>query len=252
MKQIVFFIAIIGSVAVVGAAGFFLFRGGDDGRGDSVAVANFAECEAAGYAVMESFPRQCRAPSGQLFVEDIGNELEKIDLIRVATPRPNEAITSPLTIEGEARGYWFFEASFPIRLLDDAGRQIATVISQSQGEWMTQDFVPFEAVLEFEAPASSIGTLVFERNNPSGLRQHEDELVMPIRFQAATQSRARDGCVITGCSSQVCEDEEIITTCEFRPEYACYNAAICERQINGQCGWTMSSSLQQCLRSVGG
>ena len=34
-------------------------------------VANFEECAAAGNAVMESYPRQCRSADGRLFVEEI-------------------------------------------------------------------------------------------------------------------------------------------------------------------------------------
>ena len=34
-------------------------------------ITNFAECAKAGYPVMESYPRQCRVPGGELFVEEI-------------------------------------------------------------------------------------------------------------------------------------------------------------------------------------
>jgi len=34
-------------------------------------VTSFAECEKAGYPVMESYPRQCRVPGGALFVEAV-------------------------------------------------------------------------------------------------------------------------------------------------------------------------------------
>ncbi len=34
-------------------------------------ITSFEECAEAGYAVMESYPRQCRTPDGQLFVEEI-------------------------------------------------------------------------------------------------------------------------------------------------------------------------------------
>jgi len=54
-------------------------------------------------------------------------------------------------------------------------------------------------------------------------------------------------CRVTGCSSQVCADQDVITTCEFRPEFACYTNAVCERQADNQCGWTMTSELQACL-----
>ena len=59
---------------------------------------------------------------------------------------------------------------------------------------------------------------------------------------------ARDGCYIGGCSAQVCsEDPDVMTTCEFLEEYACYQTATCERQADGQCGWTETESLQQCI-----
>lgn len=57
-------------------------------------------------------------------------------------------------------------------------------------------------------------------------------------------------CYIGGCSSQVCSDEEgVSSTCEFREEYACYRTAKCERQATGQCGWTETSELSMCLNS---
>lgn len=55
-------------------------------------------------------------------------------------------------------------------------------------------------------------------------------------------------CIKTGCSGQVCSDEDVITTCEFRPEYECYQKAKCERQANGQCGFTDTPELRRCLR----
>lgn len=55
-------------------------------------------------------------------------------------------------------------------------------------------------------------------------------------------------CYIGGCSAQICSDQEgVASTCEFRAEYACYQGATCERQSNGQCGWTETSKLLQCL-----
>lgn len=54
-------------------------------------------------------------------------------------------------------------------------------------------------------------------------------------------------CIKTGCSSQVCADHDVITTCEFRPEYACYKKAACERQADGNCGFTKTRELTECL-----
>src|SRR5207249_2872148 len=54
-------------------------------------------------------------------------------------------------------------------------------------------------------------------------------------------------CFKTGCSNQVCADHNVVTTCEFRPEYACYQSAACERQSDGHCGFTRTAELDKCL-----
>ncbi len=146
-------------------------------------VSDFISCAEAGYPIMESYPRQCKTPEGQSFKEDIGNELEKDNLIRIAEPRPNGRISSPLVVKGVARGNWFFEASFPVRLLDAEGRELAVAVAQAKDEWMTTEFVPFEATIIFEKPSVTSGTLVLEKDNPSGLPEHDDELTIPVRFR---------------------------------------------------------------------
>lgn len=188
-----------------------------------VSISNFKECVDAGNPVMESYPRQCRA-NNQTFVEDvtlpeeplIGGDTDEggcligagyswceikqkclrvweepceegthTSLIRVSSPAENQEITSPLTIEGEAVGNWFFEASFPVVLVNWDGLIIAQGIATAQSDWMTTDFVPFEAVLEFEADTqvSNRGALILKKDNPSGLPQYDDALEIPVLFK---------------------------------------------------------------------
>ena len=119
-------------------------------------------------------------------IEYFGNELEKKDLIHISSPRPNQAVQSPLVITGEARGYWFFEASFPIVLTDWDGLIIGQGIAQAKSDWMTADFVPFEATLAFTADKnaySNRGTLILRKDNPSGLPEHDDALEIPVELQ---------------------------------------------------------------------
>lgn len=55
-------------------------------------------------------------------------------------------------------------------------------------------------------------------------------------------------CYVGGCSSQLCTDEpNAISTCEYTASYACYQGATCERQESGECGWTPTPALAQCL-----
>ena len=104
------------------------------------------------------------------------------DLIKVFSPRAEAVISSPLEVTGEARGTWYFEASFPVYLYDANGQELAVTPAQAQGEWMTTEFVPFRATMEFETNAKE-GFLVFQKDNPSDLRELDDEFRIPVRFK---------------------------------------------------------------------
>lgn len=147
-------------------------------------VTSFDECVAAGSLVMDSYPRQCQ-DSGRSFTEDIGNVLEKLDFIRIEYPRPNQVITSPLVIKGEARGSWFSEASFPIFLTRWDGKILAQGIATAKSDWMTTEFVPYEATLTFVADVdihNKRGSLILRKDNPSGLPEHDNALEIPVFF----------------------------------------------------------------------
>ena len=73
-----------------------------------------------------------------------------------------------------------------------------------------------------------------------------DEIIQP------PLSREEWPCIKTGCSGQICSDDDIITTCEFREEYACYKTAVCERGQDGKCGWRDTKELSMCLKSAKG
>lgn len=111
---------------------------------------------------------------------------EKPDLIVVDAPRIGDRISSPLTVSGRARGTWYFEASFPVRLVDQDGNNIPLTppYITADGEWMTTEFVPFSAILTFTPPLSGTrGTLIFQKDNPSGLPEHDNSLEFPVVFR---------------------------------------------------------------------
>ena len=108
----------------------------------------------------------------------------KSNLIVLDSPKPYAIVASPLTISGKARGNWYFEADFPIRIEDANGKVLGKHYAEAQGEWMTENFVPFRGTLSFSAPSTSTGTLILEKNNASGLPQNANELRIPIKFQA--------------------------------------------------------------------
>jgi len=105
------------------------------------------------------------------------------DQIIVTTPSPGQLIDSPLVIEGEARGTWFFEANFPVRLVDAQGDVIAEHYAETAEEWMTEDFISFTSRIEFERPDTATGILILIKNNPSDLREYDAQVEIPVRFE---------------------------------------------------------------------
>lgn len=224
----------------------------------SDSVTSFDSCASAGYPIWESYPRRCQTPDGRSFNEYVGNELEKQDKIVIKNPRPNDVVSSPLEVSGSARGPWYFEASFPVALTDGNGKVLTEVPAQALSEWMTEEFVPFSVTLSFELPETATGTLRLKKDNPSGLPEYDDALIVPVRFRpkdfsAASSTSGLSACRPTGCSGEICSDEDVISACVYKPEFACFKEAKCERQTGGECGWTETVALKSCLNSkIGG
>ena len=96
---------------------------------------------------------------------------------------PNQIVKSPLSISGSALGSWFFEGSFPVKVVDEANKVLGQSIAQAQGEWTTTSPVTFTSNLKFKSTTSTRGLLIFERDNPSGLGNSE-KFMVPVRFSA--------------------------------------------------------------------
>jgi len=98
------------------------------------------------------------------------------------TPIAGTLISSPLLIEGSAKGM-YFEASFPVELRDEKGNILSTGIATAQGDWMTVDYVPFTTSLIFTKPQTAQkGTLVFKKDNPSGLPEYDVTFEIPVKY----------------------------------------------------------------------
>lgn len=110
---------------------------------------------------------------------------QKDDLIIVQSPRIGEKVTNPIVISGKARGTWFFEASFPIVVTNWDGLIIGEGFATADGEWMTEEYVPFTATISYDATKIgpySRGSLILKKDNPSGEPQFDDALEYQINF----------------------------------------------------------------------
>jgi len=115
-------------------------------------------------------------------------EEREVNITEITNFNDNQEIKSPVVITGEARGSWFFEASFPVYLYDDNGKEIVSSIAQAQSDSLTENFVPFKTTLIFAVPETNEGTLVFKNDNPSGLIENEKKIEIPIKFSKETQN----------------------------------------------------------------
>ena len=113
------------------------------------------------------------------------------DLIQVSLPYPNAVVGKTFSVLGKARGSWFFEASFPVVLMDKDNKELARGVAKAQGDpagggvnWMTTEFVPFKADLKvLNQNYIGKGTLVLMKDNPSGDKARDASVSFGINVE---------------------------------------------------------------------
>ncbi len=150
-------------------------------------INDFISCAEAGNPIMESYPQKCRDPkTDKTYTENIGNIFEVQDLIELNSVRPNQKISSPLVLEGQAVGNWYFEGDFPVILTDWDGKIIVEgyVTALRQPADYSENFIPFKGTLEFEKPEyGERGILILRKDNVSNDKNLDNALEIPILFE---------------------------------------------------------------------
>ncbi len=101
----------------------------------------------------------------------------------VTSPKANATVGNTFVVSGAAPGQWYFEASFPIKIVDKDNNFIGQGIAQAQGEWMTTDQVTFTSTITLTGNYSGPATVVLMRDNPSGMPENDDSVSIPITIQ---------------------------------------------------------------------
>ena len=105
------------------------------------------------------------------------------DLIQVESPTPDSIVGKEFKIIGKARGYWFFEASFPIELQTLDGNILGGGIATAEGEWMTEDFVNFSAEIQTPSAFTGPAILILKKDNPSGLLENDASISFVVNVE---------------------------------------------------------------------
>ncbi|HCC22823.1 TPA: hypothetical protein DF272_01440 [Candidatus Falkowbacteria bacterium] len=185
MKNLLLVIIIVLLAALLGLAAFFYFgeraaepTDNTNSTTDITDVANGANGSRSDDSNTNSDPRT-NQPSNTRPVDE---------LIRVVSPKVGDTVSNPIQYSGEARGQFYFEGSFPVRLETPSGKIIAQSFATAQGEWMTENFVPFTGQLTFNYADIEDGrlNLVFEKDNAGDLPlTANDRKVIAIYIQDA-------------------------------------------------------------------
>jgi hypothetical protein len=100
------------------------------------------------------------------------------DVAVVSAPAANAMVHSPLHITGIAPANWYFENSFPVRLVDAQGNTIAEAPATPRVNWMeNSEPKVFDATLTFSATGPA--TLILQEDN-SGDRPTPRETRVPV------------------------------------------------------------------------
>jgi hypothetical protein len=102
------------------------------------------------------------------------------DRVVVDAPKSGQTVFQSFTVTGKAPGGWYFEASFPIKVVDPQGNTIAQGPATALSDWMTSEDVAFKADLKLTTDYSGPATLVLMNDNPSGMPENQDSVSIPI------------------------------------------------------------------------
>jgi hypothetical protein len=113
-------------------------------------------------------------------VEQVSTSTTEMPIV-VNNIKDNQIVSNPIIIKGKARGNWFFEASFPVQLVDTDGNIMATAVAQAESDWMTTDFVNFTATLNYvKSTSTDRALIVLSNDNPSGNPELDRSILIPV------------------------------------------------------------------------
>ena len=127
----------------------------------------------------QDMPKERVKPAAEFIEIDSRKSVEGID-IRVSSPHVNSTITSPLTVSGEAKG-WFVDGKILVQLMDDKGNIIVQSEALAKGEG--DEYVTFETKMDFDRKDVKAGDLVFQKINPSNDPAQARTFSFPIFFE---------------------------------------------------------------------
>lgn len=105
---------------------------------------------------------------------------EKGSILILDNIKDGDTVDEGFEIKGRVSGEWFFEGTFPVRVLNTQGEIIESLIATSKGDWMTSNLVDFTFTLDLDLDKESIVKIVFEKSNASNLVENDDSASITV------------------------------------------------------------------------
>jgi len=135
--------------------------------------------------------------------------------------------------------------TFPCESMREAKLNSSRTAILAELDWDVSGADPDAIMAGIDALMTDAVIVAGDRYRVSGPAGHAKGRTVTQFF---TRVKDRPGCYVGGCSNEVCSDRpDVMTTCDWHEEYACYQGATCELQPDGACGWTHTEELDACL-----
>jgi len=133
------------------------------------------------YSLCANITKQCEKNE-----EAKGTEItsEKGVKIKLDNIKEGDTVEVGFEVKGSVTGSWFTEGVFPVRITEkETNSVIITNTARADGEWETEDYVPFSFVIDAEIEEEGSYILRFDKANPSGVSDGYDYASLTVNLK---------------------------------------------------------------------
>ena len=134
------------------------------------------------YSLCANITKKCE----EVKEEAKGTEIisEKGVKVKLDNIKEGDTVEVGFEVKGSVTGSWFTEGVFPVRITEkETNSVIITNTARADGEWETEDYVPFSFVIDAEIEEEGSYILRFDKANPSGVSDGYDYASLTVNLK---------------------------------------------------------------------
>lgn len=133
------------------------------------------------YSLCANITKQCEKKEEAKGIEITSEKGVKIKLDNI---KEGDTVEVGFEVKGSVTGSWFTEGVFPVRIIEkETNTVVITNTARAEGEWETEDYVPFSFVIDAEIEKEGSYILRFDKANPSGVSDDYDYASLSVNLK---------------------------------------------------------------------